>query len=163
MTKNKIKVKELDPINQKILEILQDNSSITNSELARKVGLAPASTLERVRKLENNGVIKKYVALVDAEKVGKDIVVIVIITMSEHSVDTLNKFNQAIQKMPEVLECHRLAGDKDILLKIVTDDIRSYEVFAIEKLGKIAGIARVNTYFVLSSPKQQTKIPILDE
>jgi len=156
------KPKPLDSINQKILEILQDNSSITNAELANKIGLAPASTLERVRKLEKCGVIKKYVALIDAEKVGKGTVVFVLINMAEHSVESIKRFKSQVQKLPEVLECHRLAGEKDYILKIVTDDIKSYEIFSMEKLARITGIARMGTYFVLSSPKQQTKIPITD-
>lgn len=154
------KPKPLDNTNQKILEILQENSSITNAELATKIGLAPASTLERVRKLEKCGVIKKYVALVDAEKVGKSTLVLVMINMIEHSVESINKFKNHVKMLPEVLECHRLAGEKDYLLKIITDDIKSYETFSIEKLAKVPGIARVSTYFVLSSPKQQTRIPI---
>ncbi len=150
----------LDKINKEILDIIQENSSITNSELAKIVGLAPASTLERVRKLEKSGIIKKYVALIDAEKVGKEIIAIVIINMAEHSVNTQNQFNSHIMKFPEVLECHRLAGDKDYIIKVVTEDIKSYEAFSVEKLGKIPGIARINTYFVLSTTKQLTKIQI---
>ncbi len=153
-------MKPLDKINQKILDILQDNSSITNAELANRIGLAPASTLERVRKLEKTGIIKNYVALVDGKKVGKGTIVYVIINMAEHSIETLNKFKEAVQEIPEILECHRLAGDRDFVLKIVTEDIKSYESFSIEKMAKIPGIARINTYFVLSTPKEQTKIDI---
>jgi len=157
-----MKAKKLDQINQKILDILQDNSSITNSELASNIGLAPASTLERVRKLEKGGIIKKYVALIDGEKIGKGTVVFVIINMALYSIETINEFSAHIEKIPEVLECYKLAGEHDYLLKIITEDIQSYESLAIKKLAKIPGIARMNTFFVLSSTKQQTKIAISD-
>lgn len=153
-------MKPLDTINQKILDILQENSSITNAELAQKIGLAPASTFERVKKLEKCGIIKKNVALVDGEKVGKGTVVFVIINMAEHSVKSIKDFSAQVKQVPEVLECYRLAGERDYILKIVTHDIQSYESLAINKIAKIAGIARTNTYFVLSTLKQQTKIPI---
>lgn len=153
-------MKPLDTINQKILDILQENSSITNAELAQRIGLAPASTFERVKKLEKSGIIKKNVALVDGEKVGKGTVVFVIINMAEHSVKSIKDFSTQVKQVPEVLECYRLAGERDYILKIVTHDIQSYESLAINKIAKIAGIARTNTYFVLSTLKQQTKIPI---
>ncbi len=153
-------MKALDKINRNILNILQTNSAITNAELAYQIGLAPASTLERVKKLEKNGIIKKYVALIDEKKIGKGTVVFATIHMKEHSIETIDKFNAFVKEIPEVLECHRLAGDKDYILKIVTEDIQSYEAFSIEKLAKVPGIARTNTSFVLSSPKVDTKIPI---
>ena len=156
-------MKALDKINRHVLNILQENSSITNAELAYQIGLAPASTLERVKKLEKNGIIKRYVALVNEKKIGKGTVVFAIINMKEHSVETIKKFNEFVQGLPEVLECHRLAGDKDYILKIVTEDIQSYEAFSIEKLSKTPGIARVITSFVLSSPKDHTKILIPEE
>lgn len=153
-------MKKLDKTNKKILQLLQENSAITNTELSNKIGLAPTSTLERVRKLEKNGIIKKYVALVDEKKVGIGIVVFVQVVMAEHNTESLQKFVTKIEKLPEVLECYRLAGEKDYLLKVVTEDIQSYDVFSKEKLGKISGIARMSSYFVLSPVKQMTDIPI---
>jgi Lrp/AsnC family leucine-responsive transcriptional regulator len=156
-------MKTLDKINRNIINILQENSAITNAELAYQIGLAPASTLERVRKLEKSGIITKYVALVEGKKIDKGTVVYAIIHMKEHSIETIKQFNSFVQGLPEVLECHRLAGDKDYILKIVTRDIQSYEAFSIDKLAKIPGIARINTSFVLSSPKENTKIPIEEQ
>lgn len=153
-------MKKLDKTNKKILQLLQENSAITNTELSNKIGLAPTSTLERVRKLEKNGIIKKYVALVDEKKVGIGIVVFVQVVMAEHNTESLQKFVSKIEKLPEVLECYRLAGEKDYLLKVVTEDIQSYDIFSKEKLGKIPGIARMSSYFVLSPVKQMTDIPI---
>ncbi len=153
-------MKGLDDINKRILNILQDNGSITNSELSGQIGLAPATTLERVRKLEKNGIIKKYVALVDAEKVDKPITALVEITMRDHSAEAIKMFNQKIAVMPEVLECYHVAGEKDYILKVVTADIKSYKIFATEKLAGIPKIGKVSTMFVLSSIKYQTSIPV---
>lgn len=95
------------------MEIIQRDGSITNADLSKKIGLAPASTLERVKKLELSGVIKKYVGIIDQEKVGKGITVFVEISLSNHSAASIDRFTRAIVAIPEVLECHHLAGDKD--------------------------------------------------
>ncbi len=149
---------KFDEVNKQILSILQEDGSITNSELAKKIGLAPASTLERVKKLEKTGVIRKYVALLDAEKVGRDIVAFVEISMSEHSAEAIRLFSSEIAKIPEVLDCHHISGDKDFLLKVVTDSIKNYEKFALEKLAVIPHVGKISTLFVLSTIKSETSL-----
>ena len=151
---------KLDEINRKILSILQNNSSITNSDLSKMVGLAPATTLERVKKLEFSGVIKGYVALVDQKKVGKSITAFVEITMKNHSASAIKNFSKDIAAFPEVLECHHIAGDKDFLLKVVTEDIDSYRSFALDKLASIPEIGNVCTFFTLDTIKITTGIPV---
>lgn len=153
---------KLDKINKKILSILQDNSSITNSELSKSIGLAPATTLERVKKLENSGIIKSYVALVDQKKIGKPITAFIEISMNNHSAESIKKFSIDIAAFPEVLECHHLAGDKDFLLKVVMEDISSYRNFALDKLASISGIGNVCTLFTLDTIKSSTGIPLND-
>ena len=151
---------KLDKINRQILSILQKNSSITNSDLAKMVGLAPATTLERVKKLEASGVIKGYVALVDQKKLGKPITAFVEISMVNHSANAIKHFSKEIAAIPEVLECHHLAGDKDFLLKVVTEDIETYRDFALDKLAAISGIGHVCTLFTLDTIKDSTGIPV---
>ncbi len=151
---------KLDDINKKILSILQENSSITNSDLAKTIGLAPASTLERVKKLETSGIIKGYVALVDQKKIGKAITVFVEISMINHSADSIRNFSKNIASLPEVLECHHIAGDKDFLLKVVTENIEAYRIFALDKLAAIPDIGRVYTFFTLDTIKSSTGIPL---
>jgi Lrp/AsnC family leucine-responsive transcriptional regulator len=97
----------LDGINRRILELLQADSSITNQDLASRIGLAPATTLERVKKLEAAGVIRQYVALVDEKKVEKHIKAFIFVTMKEHSSQVMTTFNSRINSLPEVMECHR--------------------------------------------------------
>lgn len=152
---------KLDDTNKKILSILQEDGSITNAELAQRIGLAAASTLERVKKLERSGVIKKYVALVDCEKIGKEVLSFVEISMNKHTVDTIKLFSSEIAKIPEVLECHHItSGDKDFLLKVVTESIKHYELFALEKLSVIPNVGKISTLFVLSTMKSETAISL---
>lgn len=153
-------MKSLDATNRKILTILQKDGSTTNSDLARQLGLSPASTLERVKKLEKNGFITGYVALVNHEKVGKHISAFIEITMADHSAEALEFFMEAVMDIPEILECHHVAGDKDFILKVVTDDIKSYERLAVEKIAMIPHIGRINTMIVLSVKKQHASIPL---
>ncbi len=151
---------KLDNINRKIISILQANSSMTNSDLSKSIGLAPATTLERVKKLELSGIIKGYVALVDQKKIGKDITAFVEISMKDHSANSIKTFSRDIAAFPEVLECHHIAGDKDFLLKVVTENIESYRIFALDKLASIPGIGNVCTLFTLDTIKYSTGIPV---
>ncbi len=151
---------KLDKINKKILKIVQNDGSITNSELSKKVGLAPASTLERVRKLEQSGIIRKYVGLVDPVKIGKEITAFVEITLLQHNSELIHTFINEVTVMPEVLECHHIAGDKDFLLKIVTADLKQYKEFALEKLAELKGVGKIQTLFSLNTVKDTTAIPI---
>ncbi len=150
----------IDKTNKKILRILQENGAITNAELANQVGIAPATALERVKKLEKNGIIKKSVALVDPEKVGMGITAFVEIALKDHCSKVVKLFNKEIRNIPEVLECYHVAGDADYIIKIVTPNIKSYELFAIEKLAQIPNVQKVSTRFVLSTVKYETAIPI---
>lgn len=151
---------KVDKINKQILEILQDDSSISNIDLAKKVGLAPASTLERVKKLENNGAIKGYTALVDREMLGYSLTVFIEISLSDHSATAIAAFKEAVKDIPEILECHHVAGDRDFLLKAVAKDMKSYESLAVEKLAIIPNLGRVSSVFTLSSSKETNIIPI---
>jgi len=156
----KEKMIKLDKINKKILIILQKDGSITNADLAKRVGLAPASTLERVKKLETAGVIRKYVCLVDQEKVGRDITVFVEVSLAIHTASSIESFTREIISFPEVLECHHVAGDKDFLLKVVAGDIAQYRDFALDKLARLEGIGKVQTLFSMKTVKNSTLIPI---
>lgn len=151
---------KIDTINKKILEILQQNATITNTELSNLVGLSPATTLERVRKLEKAGIINKYVAIIDYEKLDRNITAFVEIFIKDHSSTAIQEFTREIKKIPEVLECYYITGDKDFLLKVITTDIKSYRKFAMEKLAGIPNIGRINTMFVLSTEKIHTHITI---
>ncbi|MGH9441988.1 MAG: Lrp/AsnC family transcriptional regulator [Thermoanaerobaculia bacterium] len=149
-----------DRIDAKILDLLQDDGAITNIDLAERIGLTPAPTLERVRKLEREGYIRGYVALVDQAKIGRPVTAFVSVIMRSPGQRSSEAFGRAVAKLPEVLECHHIAGEEDFLLKVVAASPLDYERFVLGRLTKIAGIEKVKTTFVLSSPKLGTKIPV---
>lgn len=150
----------LDQTNTEILKLLQTDSSITNAELASRLGLSPATTLERVRKLEQQGIIKQYVAILDEKQLGKQIKAYIFITMKDHTDASITRFNSLIGQFPEVLECSRLAGEKDYLIKVLADDIDAYERFTRTRLSTIPGIDKTSTSIVLSTVVQRTGIPL---
>jgi Lrp/AsnC family leucine-responsive transcriptional regulator len=149
----------LDQTDRAILRLLQEDGSMTNTGLAERVGLTPAPTLERVRKLEREGYIRKYVALADQAKLGRPVTAFVSVIMKSHGQLTDASLRKAVAKLPEVLECHHIAGEEDYLLKVIAASPTDYERFVLGKLMKITGIEKVKTTFVLSSSKLETKIP----
>ena len=151
---------KIDKANRKILEVLQAQGRITNQELADKVGLSPASTLERVKKLEANGVIEGYFARVNAEKVGQGILAFVAVSMATHTNDSMKRFKEEMAKLPEVLECHHIAGNDDYLLKVVVPDMAHYERFLVTHITPLSFIGRVRTSFILSTLKYGEAIPL---
>ena len=153
---------KFDTIDRLILDKLQTSSNITNAQLAADAGISPPAMLERVRRLEKNGVVKKYVALLDHEKLGRGTMVFVSITLARHGAEAVSQFREWALGMPEILECHHIAGDSDFLLKVVVADIKEYEDFALKKLGKESLIDRVKTTFVLSEMKYETKVDAIE-
>lgn len=150
----------IDRIDKKILEILQDNGRLTNSDLAKAVDKSPPPTAERVKKLEKNGYIKKYVAIVDPAKVGITCFTYVEVTLVRHGKDAVERFMSSIVEIEEVLECHHITGDADFLLKVATKDIPTYEQFIIQTLTALSDVQHLKTSVVLSTLKQETKITI---
>ena len=151
---------KLDDIDKKILDILQDNGRITNADLASQIGLSPPPMLERVKKLERNGVIRKYVALVDPQKVGKSIIVFASVTLARHRIKSIDQVREEFRNCPEILECYSITGEEDYLLKVAVKDIADYENFMFHRLAKIPAISRIKSFVVLSTVKYDTKITI---
>jgi len=130
----------LDETDVQILNLLQNDGRITNAELAKRVGLSPPSVLQRVRALEKSGLIRSYVAILEPERLGLRITALVMISLSLHQEQPIERFRRAIQEIPEIIECYHVSGDFDFLLKVVVRDMRAYEVFLREKLSKITGL-----------------------
>ncbi|MDR3665469.1 MAG: Lrp/AsnC family transcriptional regulator [Ignavibacteriaceae bacterium] len=151
---------KFDIIDQKILNILQTNSKITNAQLAAEIGTSASGMLDRVKRLETAGVIKKYVALVDPEKTGRGVIALISVSLTAHKMNAFNTFTSQIKKIDEVLECYHTAGDEDFVLKVAVKDIPEYENFILKKLTLIDGVNKVKTNFVLSTVKCNTKIQI---
>ncbi len=151
---------DLDAIDRQILRHLQANGRMTTAALAEAVGLTATPMLQRIKKLEQRGVITGYSAIVDARAVGRGTTAFVLVKQAEHKLANHTTFLETIAGFDEVLECHHIAGEEDFLLKVVVRDIAAYEHFLLHRLSTIPGIDRVKTTFVLSTSKAQTAIPI---
>ena len=152
----------LDKIDKKILTILQHNGRITNSSLAKQIGLSPPAVLERVKRLENTGVIDKYAAILDRKQAGYSVQTIVMVCLSHHQIQSLQNVIERLTQMEEVLEVHQLTGDVDFLLKVAVRDMQSYTDFVNTKLSGIPGIQNVKTSFILDTLKNSTSLKLLD-
>lgn len=151
---------KLDSIDRKILELLQANSNITNAQLAHEVGLSPAPTLERVKKLETQGVIKSYHAVVDMASVGLGVCTFVTVSLKGHNKDNIEKFIKAISKIPEVVECHHVTGQADFILKVVASDIPAYQNLMLEKVTNIEVVDNMQSTVILSTFKDSRVLPL---
>ncbi len=149
-----------DGVDREILRILQKEGRITNADLARRVGLSPPSVLQRVRKLEERGLIQGYVANLDARKLGFGLQVMALISLSLHQEQPIDRFSKAVRDIPEVLECQHVSGDFDYLLKIVVRDMPSYELLIRERISTIKGVGRIQSCFVLNTTKDTNELPI---
>ncbi len=151
---------KLDKLDKKILGILQNNAKITNSQLAIDIGLSPAPTLERVKKLENAGVILSYHAELDEDKMDLGVCVFVQASLQGSSKDLMRSFQEKINKIPEVVECYHVTGSSDFLLKILTKDMKSYNEFILDKFIEINEIGNLQSMVVLSKKKGSKVLPI---
>jgi Lrp/AsnC family leucine-responsive transcriptional regulator len=147
---------KIDQTDIKILNILQRDGRITNSALAKKISISPPPTLERVKKLENGGVIKKYVALLDPTAVGCGAHMFVEVSLKGHTKETVTGFIEATRAIDEIMECHHVTGDCDFLLKIAVRDIPAYEELVLQKLTSLPDVANLKTMVVLSTFKDET-------
>jgi len=148
------------PLDIRILEILQPQGRIPNVQLAAEVGLSPSAVLERVRKLEERGVIDRYVTLVDNKKVGLGTIAFVAVSLNLHHQDSIENFHRFVKESEHVLECYHVAGGEDYLLKVYSRDIDDYEQFLLSSLTRTRGIDKVKTMFVLSTLKRETAVPL---
>ena len=131
----------LDAVDRAILSLLQDDGRLANVDLADAVNLSPSACLRRVRRLEEEGFINQYVALIDPSKVGMGTNVFVEITLSSQAEDALDAFEIAVTKRPEIMSCHLMAGDFDYLLRVVIDDVADYEALHRTHLAQLPGVA----------------------
>ncbi|WP_020587057.1 Lrp/AsnC family transcriptional regulator [Desulfobacter curvatus] len=151
----------MDRIDKKILNILQENGRITNAKLSRMVGISAPATLERVKRLEAAGVISHFTAVVDPEKVGLPIMVIVSITLSLSKLSSVPLIKEKFAELDEVVECYQIAGAHDFILKVVAKDIKAYAEFMNQKLTQIQGIQSIQSSIVIDSLKDK-KIFVLE-
>jgi len=150
----------LDDMDRRILQVLQEDGRLANVELAEKVGLSPSPCLARVRRLEKEGVIGRYVALLDAEVLGPIVSVFIQITLAQQSQAVLDVFEKTVGSMPEVMECYLMSGDSDYLLRVVVQDTVALRNFILDKLTKTPGVANIRSSFALKQVKYKTEFPL---
>lgn len=151
---------KLDEIDRKILDILQSNAKITNAQLSKDIGLSPAPTLERVKKLENSGIIKSYHAKLDTERIGLGVHTFVQVTLKGHNKKNIDQFLGEINQIPEVIECHHITGSGDFILKVISKDITSYQRLMLEKVSEIDVVDGLQSMVILSTFKDSKVLPI---
>lgn len=151
----------MDRIDKHILELLQQNSKISNQELADMVSLSPSPCLRRVKQLEDNGYIDRYVALLNPKKLGLELTIMVSVGLSSHDHKIMTSFEGMIKTFPEVVQCHLIAGQaQDYMLKVVVSNLDDYQEFLLNKLTQIEGVRNIHSSFVLRSIVDQSSLPL---
>lgn len=150
----------LDSIDIRILNELQNDSSHSNVELAKRVHLSPSPCLMRVKALKDKGVIRNYVALADPKSLGLGLNVFISISLKEQSKKALAEFEQRISEHDEVMECYLMTGDSDYLIRVAVADMGALEKFILEQLTPISGIEKIRSSFALKQVRYKTALPL---
>ena len=150
----------IDKTDRQILNILQENSKTTHKEIAEKLHLSRTPIFDRIRKMERRGIIRKYVALLNPKKIGRDLTVFCFVTLKEHGIGPVADFQKEIQKNPKVMECYHIAGNFDFFLKVMVRDVDEYQDFALKELSAIRNISQVQSSFVLGELKSELKFEL---
>lgn len=151
---------KLDEIDKRILVILQRNAKITNAQLSQDIGLSPAPTLERVKKLEQSGLVKSYHAELDTEMLGLGVQMFVQVQLKGHNKQNIDMFMDAIRDVPEVIECHHVTGSSDLILKVISRDISTYQKFMLENISEISVVDNLQSMVILSTLKDSKQMPL---
>ncbi len=151
-------MENLDAIDMKLLKILANNSSYTIKELAAQVSLSPSPVVQRVKRLETSGYIKKYIALLDPEKFNQGFIVFCNIKLKQHDRIIGHSFVEDIMKIEEVVECYNISGDYDFFLKVYAKDMKHYQDFVFNKLGSVESIGSTHSTFVMAEIKNTHNI-----
>ena len=151
---------KLDPIDIRILNELQSDSSHSNVELAKRVHPSPSPCLMRVKALKDKGVIRNYVALADPKVLGLGLNVFISISLKEQSKEALAAFEQRISEHDEVMECYLMTGDSDYLIRVAVADMGALEKFILEQLTPIPGIEKIRSSFALKQVRYKTALPL---
>lgn len=157
---NSEQLQPLDNMDRQLLCLLQENSRMTSAELARRVNLSTPGLQKRLRKLEENGIIERYVTLISREALGLDLLCFAQVTLAHHQPECVGQFCDRVKGLPEVLECHHLSGEYDYLLKVVVANHQHLERLLSEKITRIPGVDKIRTSIVLNEIKASTSLPL---
>ena len=150
----------IDKIDLKILDLLQIDAHLTLKDIAQKINLSITPIYDRVKRLEKDGYIEKYVAILNKQKTGNNLIVYCQVTLVRQTIDLSGAFNDAIMNFPEVIECNFVSGEFDYLLKVILPDMDSYHYFHQKKLSVLPSVALINSYFAIKEIKDTTVLPI---
>ncbi|MCA0203641.1 Lrp/AsnC family transcriptional regulator [Pararhodobacter sp.] len=151
---------QLDPTDRRILKVLQHEGRISNADLSERVALSPSACHRRMQRLETEGFIAGYVALVDPRRIGKPTTVFVEITLNGQSDELLDGFEKAVARIPDVLECHLMAGSADYLLKLVAEDTEDFARIHRQYLARLPGVAKMQSSFSLRTVVKTTALDL---
>ncbi|WP_370045049.1 MULTISPECIES: Lrp/AsnC family transcriptional regulator [Salipiger] len=151
---------DLDDIDRRILRVLQKQGRMSNAELSEQVHLSASACHRRVQRLESEGIIRGYVALLDARRMGMPTTVFVEITLSAQADEVLEAFEQAVSRIPDVLECHLMAGSADYILKVVAEDTEDFARIHRQHLTRLPGVAQMQSSFALRTVFKTTALPV---
>ncbi|MBF1423038.1 MAG: Lrp/AsnC family transcriptional regulator [Prevotella histicola] len=152
---------ELDDIDKKILRILQRDSHLTVKELAARVHLSPSPVFERQKRLEREGYIERYMAVVNSHRVGNGIMVLCNIRLKQHTQELIQEFMDVVQSIDEITECYNTSGDYDFLIKVYARDMKCYQQFMLNTLGTIDCIGSLHSIFVIDETKNTRGVPVV--
>ncbi len=150
---------EIDPVDLKILKLLQKDGLMTNKEIAAELNLTTTPVHERIKRLRRDGYINKYTIDLNKKKLNKNLTVFCNVSLKEHAQEFLTKFEEDVQTVPEIVECYCISGGSDFLLKVVVADIDEYRHFILNKLAALSNIGNAQSHFVVTEVKQSTIIP----
>jgi len=150
----------IDETDRKILRLLQRNAHLTFKEIAQQINLSLTPVHDRIKRMEQDGIIEKYVSILNKRKLGKNLTVYCQVTLIKQTHDTSEDFNQSILDLPEVISCDFVSGSFDYLLKIVVPDMESYHLFHQQKLSVLPSVSLIHSFFVMSEVKSTTVLPI---
>lgn len=156
-----VKLAKIDNIDRRILSALQEDGSLTNQELAERIGLSPSPCLRRVRALEDAGVILRRVTLLERKQLGLSLTILIQISMDAHTPERFVEFEKQVASYPEVQECYLITGQEaDYMLKVVISDMDAYQEFLLSQINRIPGVTGVHSSFVLRRVIDNTELPL---
>lgn len=150
----------LDAIDRRIMAALQEDGRLSNVDLAKRVHLSPSPCLARVKRLESQGVISRYVALLDPATVGLGVSVFIQVRLERQIEQSLESFERAISERPEVMECYLMTGQADYLLRVIVPDVPALERFIVDFLSRVPGVGTIQSSFALKQVKYKTALPL---
>ena len=152
----------MDATDKRILEVLQDDAKVNIKELADQLNMTKTPVYERIKRFEKDGIIEKYVAILDRKKINPSIVVFCSVSLETQKLEEIKLFSEAIADIPEVMQCYLMGGANDFLLKVVVKDLDAYHQFSSGKLAALPNVGQIKSTFVLDEVKRSTVYPILD-